>query len=312
MKKIIVLAVVVFFCLLVAGELVARYVLGLGNTPVYVSDANYEYIYKANQKVERFGKLTLTNEFSMRSLPLGKNENRVLIFGDSVLNGGALTDHEKLATTLLEKNLQKSCDTPMRVLNISAGSWGPDNAFAYLKKYGDFNATAIILFFSSHDAHDNMNHEKIVDIHPSYPSKEPCCALMDGFTRYLIPKVKSLFSKPNKEEFSKINKIDTNETFNTGWEDFVQYANQHNIKLYVVLHPDKKELETGKYDTNGQQIINFLNVNNIPYLLELGKTKQENFRDDIHYNEKGQEFLFHALVPVIEKNFCQIHSGKEL
>ena len=89
------------------------------------------------------------------------NEKRILVFGDSVLNGGSLTDHKKLATTLLEKSLQKSCDPLIRVLNISAGSWGPDNAFSYLKKHGDFNASAIVLFFSSHDAHDNMYHEKI-------------------------------------------------------------------------------------------------------------------------------------------------------
>lgn len=283
--------------------------LGLGHTPTYIADDKYEYIYNPNQKVKRFGNSILTNEYSMRSLPLDKNDKRVLVFGDSVLNGGALTDHEKLATTLLEKSLQKSCDASLRVLNISAGSWGPDNAFSYLEKHGDFNATEIILFFSSHDAHDNMNHESIVNVHPSYPSKQPCCALVDGFMRYFIPRVTAIFSTPDQEEFSKINKIDSSEKFNSGWQNFVDYAKGHNIGLSVVLHPDKKELEAGEYNENGNEIIKFLQANNISYLLELGMTKKENYRDDIHYNEKGQKFLFNEFLSITQKEVCEDKQG---
>jgi hypothetical protein len=241
----------------------------------------------------------------MRNFPLKKDEQRVLVFGDSVLNGGSPTDHSKLATTLLEQSLQNSCNPKIRVLNISAGSWGPDNAFAYLKKYGDFNATLMVLFFSSHDAHDNMNHEPVVDIHSSYPSGQPCCALWDGFSRYVLPRIKVLFNKPKKEKFSKIHKIDSSEKFNTGWQDFVDYSKENNISLFVVLHPDKKEFKAGKYNKNGQQIIDFLNTNNISYLLELNNTKADNFRDDIHYNNKGQKCLFDELLPVIKERVCK-------
>lgn len=38
------------------------------------------------------------------------------------------------------------------MLNISAGSWGPDNCAAYLKHYGLFGAKAMSLLVSSHDA----------------------------------------------------------------------------------------------------------------------------------------------------------------
>jgi hypothetical protein len=312
MKKWIYLLIIAALFLL-GSELVARYILGLGHTVVYRADPQYEYIYKQNQNIKRFGKIVLTNEYSMRSLPLAKNEKRVLLFGDSVLNGGSLTDHGELATTLLEKSLQKSCDTSVRILNISAGSWGPDNAFAYLEKYGDFNATEIILVFSSHDAHDSMNHEAVVDVHPSFPSKEPCCALVDGFSRYFIPKVESFFSKSDKKEtVGKIHKIDNDEKFNSGWEDFLHYAKAHNMGLYVVLHPGKKEFEAGEYDENGKKIIEFLNTNKVPYLLELENTKKEYFRDDIHPNKKGQELLFHELLPVVQKKVCQNQPEKNL
>ena len=290
--------------LIIAGELLARFVLGLGQTPVYIEDPDYEYIFAPNQDIERFGNHIIINKYSMRNLPLKRNEKRVLVFGDSVLNGGSLTDHSLLATTLLEKELQKTCDPSIRILNISAGSWGPDNAFAYLKKYGDFNASEIVLVFSSHDAHDNMNHEKVVDKHPSYPSSQPCCALWDGFYRYFIPRVTALFSKPDKKEFSKIHKIDHSKIFNTGWQDFADYAKRNNLKLFVVLHPTQTEISSGKYDENGVEIINFLKQNHIPYILELNRTKKAFFRDDIHYNPKGQQFLFEELMPVLEEDVC--------
>jgi lysophospholipase L1-like esterase len=235
----------------------------------------------------------------MRSLPLQKQEKRILVFGDSVLNGGSLTSHHKLATSIAEEFLQKQ-DVKIRLLNISAGSWGVDNAFAYMKKYGDFNATAIILVFSSHDAYDNMTFDKVVGKLRSYPARQPCCALWDGFYRYLLPKIEKLFF--TKESFSKINKIDHSEEFNAGWVSFIQYAKQHHIPLYVILHPDKNELKNFAYNKNGKKIISLLNQYNIPYLLELQNNKIENYRDQIHYNNLGQKFLSKELIRLIQNN----------
>src|SRR5687768_4522765 len=99
---------VVLLVLLVATELVARFVLGLGELPVYVASKEYEYIYAPGQDVKRFGNHILTNEFSMRSAPLSKADKvRILKFGDSVINGGAQTDHDSLASTILEKQLSR-------------------------------------------------------------------------------------------------------------------------------------------------------------------------------------------------------------
>lgn len=302
-KWIYPILLVVFIIL--GTEIFARFSLGLGETVLYIEDAQYEYIYAPSQNVKRFGNEILTNEYSMRSLPLQKNEKRVLIFGDSVLNGGSLTDHNRLATTRLEKELQSQCVSSARVLNISAGGWGPDNAYAYLKKFGGFNATKIIIVFSSHDAHDNMNHEKIVGVNPDFPINQPYFALLDGFNRYLIPKIKMIFFRHSEKEFSKFDKIDIGEGLNVGWQGFVDYTKENNLELFVVLHPTKKEIESSEYNENGKQIIDFLNANYIPYLLELDKIKKEHYRDAIHYNEKGQEFLFQELLPVIQNQYCQ-------
>ena len=129
MKKALVALAAV--CLLaVGGEWYARTVLGLGDPPLSITHPRIEYLYAPNQDVRRFGKRFLVNDYSMRSAPFaarkGADERRVLVFGDSVVNGGNLTDHEDLATTRLAHDLLPFAGGNKVVVgNVSAGSWGP-------------------------------------------------------------------------------------------------------------------------------------------------------------------------------------------
>lgn len=289
--------------LLVSGEIFARYVLGLGQTPTYIENDKFEYIFAPNQHIKRFGNEIIVNEYSMRSSPLRQESKKILIFGDSVLNGGSLTSHQHLATTLLESKIKNNCNRSTQILNISAGSWGPDNAFGYLKEYGDFNTSLIILLFSSHDAYDNMKFEKIIDVEDSYPSHQPYCALWEGFNRYLIPKLKSFISS-EKKEFSKIHKIDKGKIFNSGWINFVKYCQTHKIRLVALIHPMQEEITAKEYNKNGIEIINFLKQNKIEYYLELNATKKEYYRDSIHYNNSGQQFLYEELYKIVSNIVC--------
>jgi len=135
---------------------------------LFNEDPGYEYIARPNQDIVRLDNRISYNAQSMRSKPLGQNDSCTIIgFGDSVINGGTLTDQDDLATTILEDSLGNN----IRMLNVSAGSWGPDNCAGYLKQYGDFHAKLFVLVVSSHDAHDNMQFEKIVGRHPSDPDK---------------------------------------------------------------------------------------------------------------------------------------------
>ena len=58
------------------------------------------------------------------------------------------------------------------MLNILAGSWGPDNLAAYLDENGFSDAEAMVVVLSSHDAHDVMDFEPVVDENSSYPSQQ--------------------------------------------------------------------------------------------------------------------------------------------
>lgn len=169
------------------GEILARYYLGLGTPPLSVADPTIEYLYQSNQNLYRFGHHFITNQYGMRSPPLatvkGSNEFRIMVFGDSVVNGGAPTDQSELATTLVQEKLSKKINKNVFVGNISAGSWGPGNWLEYAKKYGFFNADIVILILSSHDYNDNPTYAPLDPI--TQPTKQPISALMEGIQVYL-------------------------------------------------------------------------------------------------------------------------------
>src|SRR5688572_8802065 len=88
---------------LIGAELFARFYLGLGDPPLTMSDPEIEYLHNPNQTCYRFGHLIHINAYSMRSddFPKTKShpkEKRVLVLGDSIINGGAQTNQSQLAT----------------------------------------------------------------------------------------------------------------------------------------------------------------------------------------------------------------------
>jgi len=272
-------------------EIFLRKYYGFCDTVLMKEDPDFEYIAQPNQKRFRFGNNVEYNSFSMRSKEVDTSAVIILGFGDSVFNGGVQTDQDSLASTLLSDTLTRIEGKKVQFLNISAGSWGPDNCFAYLKKYGNFGAVNIFLFVNSHDAYDNMTFEKIVDVHESFPSKQYKLAIWELVDRYLYPRVKKIFShhKEQSDESLGINKKKSESKFNSGFEDFYEYSISANIPLTIYLHAEKGELEAGSYNDQGKEIISFASTHNIPIIKDLENgLKQKDFRDIIHINEQGQ------------------------
>jgi hypothetical protein len=215
-------------------------------------------------------------------------------FGDSVINGGALTDQDSLATTIIESKYRQDHGDGFRFLNISAGSWGPDNCAAYLNKYGPFNAKMLILFVSSHDAHDNMTFERTVGVHQSYPDRPYPLAMFELVDRYIKPRLFGAIADTTRTNELMINK--NGPAFNPGFEFFKSYTQQHNIPLVVCLHAETKEIEAGKFNDQGAEILEFCARNEIKVIsgLDIGEQLTD-FRDDIHINESGQKRWAKAL-----------------
>ena len=295
MKRKLYIASLILLGFIIVLEVYLRFYWGFCDTVLVREDPDMEYIAQPNQNRFRFRKHIRYNEYSMRNDKVKESDKlRILGFGDSVINGGTLTDQDSLATTIIEQKLTKEYGEDVRCFNISYGSWGPDNCYAYLEKYGDFNADLIFMVVSSHDAHDNMNFSKIVDIHSSFPSKQYFSAGYELFDRYLIPRIK-------KSPEVQSDPIIKGEIFNPGFSAFFNYTQEKNIPFFIYLHPDKAEVSKNSYDSQGELIIRFCAENNIPLIQGISNETEQMFRDKIHLNEHGQKELAKILLPEIRK-----------
>lgn len=270
-------------------------VWGFANAPLYQESSEWEYMACPNQDGYRFGNHYHFNNYQQRSEEPDSTKKIVLGLGDSVLFGGVMVDQDETSSYEFNR-LRPDC----QMLNISAGSWGPDNCAAYLKHYGLFGAKAMYLLVSSHDAYDNMNFQPVVGVQDSYPDKQYWSAWAELICRYVWPRAFALLGvKPASDDpdAAVVKSIDgigikkSGKLFNPGFAQLKQIADSAGIPLYVCLHPDQKELIERSYNKQGKEIINWCKTNGIQLILELDEgITTDMYRDGIHTNEKGQRF----------------------
>lgn len=306
-KWIIIGILVIVLILPLVAELFLRIHYGLCDAVLMRVDDDYEYIAQPNQKRKRFGNLILYNSLSMRSEELREGSRRILCLGDSILNGGTLTDHKNLATSILSQELSADMGQDIQVLNVSAGSWGPDNCLAWLNKHGHCDAEAIILVVSSHDVHDTMTFVPVVGRMKYYPVRQYSLALIELWDRYLFPN-SSFFHQTKAtadEQFRREHHIEkTDIPFNPGFDGIREYTQSKGIPFAIYLHATLYELQADEYEKDGQEIINYCKQNDIPLIQDLGngfsqKCILEN--DYLHYSKEGQMLMVNLLKPFCMK-----------
>jgi hypothetical protein len=276
LKRILVLLVLLF----IGGEIVLR-IRGFTQFPLFVPDARYEYMQAPDQDTY-FGKIHFTtNELGMRCGPIGpKKKRRVLVAGDSVINGGNQTTQDSLATGIL------NAADGVEVLNCSAPSWGPDNIAAFLTAHGTFDSDRIIIYLSSHDAFDRMTFEPLVGRHPNYPDHRPWLAW-------------SMYLDKKKYAWGAYPAISKGKVFNEGWAQLRDLSRRAGIPLVVVLHPEVGEVEMKHYDPRGRQLLDSLATWNLPVLRALPFMTKDLYTDNIHVNDRGQRRIAQVLAPLL-------------
>lgn len=281
-------------------EIAARHLFGLGDPPLSIADADIDYLFAPNQDCWRFGNRILYNNLSMRcDFDVDQNckTSRVYVVGDSVINGGVLTDHEKLATTLLQRALHH-----VQVCNVSAGSWGPGNYAAYFRRHSGLRGGTLIVEVNSHDLWEDdpkMSAGRIVGEDVAFPNHKPCCALWDGFNRYLIPRIRKKFG------LATINtKVDLPK-WGSDAHDSIAEWNLKELewlfsagfdKAFLIIHRSRAEVKDfGNVSAGEQRFREWARKKGIPCrMLELDA--EQDYRDSIHLNELGQFKLYQLLL----------------
>lgn len=288
--------------LMVIAELVCRFVLGLGTPPIYVADPDYEYLLKPGQDVRRFGNHIHVNQWGMRApdFPAAKsrtNEFRVMVFGDSVVNGGSQIDQDQLSTTLLQKALQRDLGRPVTVGNISAGSWGPGNWLAYARRHGFFDADVVLLVLGSGDVADNPTFSPL---DANHPDTAPLLALQEAVTRYLPRFLPSLLPA-SAAEGSAPSHGPTPADIEHGLHDldaFLGLARANGRHVIVLHHPDRQELLERRHLDGFEPLRNQVLKNGLPWL-ELAPAFEPDgallYRDGIHHTPRGQTVMARSL-----------------
>ena len=290
-------------------EALLRVKWGFCDTVLMRASDKYEYIALPNRM--RFGNHISYNSLSMRSPEVKKGSIKILGLGDSVINGGVLTDQDSLATTILSNRLSDALSQDVEVLNISAGSWGPDNCNAYLDENGCFDAIAMLLVVSSHDAHDNMDFKPIVGISPSFPEKQYSLAIVELFDRYLLPRIENIIKKKTRQQqladFEKEEGIKkTGKGFNAGFLALKHKADSLHIPMIIYLHAEQSELKNKQYNSQGDEIINFARLNNITIVKDLDSDLTTDWYrkgDNIHLSQYGQSRMAELIYPYLLK-YC--------
>lgn len=313
-KKCIVLLLLLLA--FVVGELVLRYVFGFCDALLYRQSDKYEYIAQPNQDRHRFGAYIHYNSFSQRNGEPDSTKLRVLGLGDSVLFGGTWMDQDSLASTLF------SDETGTQMLNISSGSWGPDNCAAYLKEKGTFGANAMILVCSSHDAYDVMTYVPVVGVVPTYPDRQYKLAWTELIDRYLVPRIRMMFGKtevkldPDEQVVKNSEFKNTvrqkSSSFNNGFVQLLDISQKKNIPMAIYLHAENDEISAGRYNEMGQKIIEWAAEHDVCLIEGLKAGETENmYHDKIHFNEAGQRFLATQMVELYKECLKQTVNKEE-
>lgn len=296
---------------LTATELSLRLAFGLGNPVLSQADPYTGYRFQPNQKVFRFGKNIVYNQYSQRSEPitLEKPEGilRILMTGDSVLNGGNPTDQAQTISELLEAKLSAS-GRPSEVLNASAGSWGIGNQLGYLRKFGTFQSDAIILQIGTHDLTQPTSTNAPVGHHPAFPTHPPLLAIQEALTRYAWPRLSSIFRlSSSPTESSLPSSIDLDQQFKQNMESFktiVALVRAKKIPIFILFTPSREDLvPTPHLSPYKSQFLKLLNSLQLPVLdthttwLTLPTTTVETYlRDSVHLSVSGNQAVADLLL----------------
>jgi len=283
--------------LLVVVELVGL-LLGFGSPLIYIADEQIGYLLAPHQRTRRFGNRIEINEYSMRSQSVNHTPDpstlRVLLLGDSIANGGWWTDQSQTISSLMMDSLKIPNYQQVEVLNASANSWGPRNELAYLQKFGNFHAQAVVLLINTDDLFATAPTTIPVGRDRNYPDHKPPLAMVEIIERYLlkpkpIPEMQSVYGEVGDRVGTNLAAI----------REIHKLSAEHQSQFLLVMTPLRRELDNGSRDYEiiaRKRLSNFTQQEQITYIdfltiFQATSNSQTLYQDHIHLNLQGNKFV---------------------
>jgi hypothetical protein len=298
--------------ILILLEVGLRVKYGLGNPPLYVVDARTGYRLAPNQRLRRRGNRIETNQYSMRGGAIQPQPQpdtlRILLLGDSIVNGGWWTDQPDTLSQVMQAALANGSELPFsqfEVLNASANSWGPRNELGYVLKFGTFESQLVLMVLNTDDLFAIAPNSLELQRSPAYPTRRPLLALLEGLAR--------LRKRPPSAELKALHdqqgdRVGANLEAIRQLQHITDGAKSH---LLVAMTPLRRELgEDGPRDYElraRQRVEEFLQHQGIPYLDFLPRFRQTDYaslyRDHIHLSPQGNDLVGQQLADFVAKTW---------
>ncbi len=303
--------------ILIATEVTLRLAFGLGHPVLVQADPDTGYRFQPNQERFRFGKKVEYNQYSQRSEPLAAKKPqgtlRILMTGDSVLNGGNPTDQDQTVTELLESQLS-TLGQSAEVLNASTGSWGIGNQLGYLQRFGTFQSNAVILQIGTHDLTQPTSTSEPVGQDANYPDQLPLLAIQEALTRYALPRLSGFKLNAASPEVLPPSSVEQDWQFQQNIQHLktaVALVRAEKTPVFVVFTPNREDLVPApRRPSYKSQFLRHLNSQQVPVLdthrawstLPTATVKTY-FRDGVHLSVSGNQ----AVADLLAQQLCTAH-----
>jgi len=309
--KIVLVLLTILFGVLIVVEIGLRIGFGFGSPVLYLGDAEIGYLLAPNQNTRRYGNRIEINQYSMRNAAItplpSPNTRRVLLLGDSLVNGGWWTDQSQTLSALISQQLQARLGyrENWEILNVAANSWGPPNQLAYLQRFGTFGSEVIVLLINTDDLFTHPPNSGVVGRDRNYPDVKPALALVEVFNRFLkgsepIPPAKQ--PQPSDPVGYNLEKI----------QQIQAIAAQNQADFILAMTPLLREVsEPGSRDyeikarqrlTELTQAKNWVYIDFLPLFQETSQPKTL-YRDHIHLSPSGNQLVSEMISQRLKAEF---------